>query len=129
MTKHSKFISERNARVATQIHKDLSKIIAFEIKDPRVGIITLTEVQVTCDYTHAKIFFTTLKDNKQEINNTLVGLNNAASFLRVQLGRCLSIHTLPSLHFLHDNSIAQSIKISRLIDQANNIRIKNTKNN
>lgn len=129
MTRYNKFIPGRNVRVADQIQRDLSKIIASELKDPRIGIITLTEVQVTSDYAHAKIFFTTLKDNTQAIQDTLVGLNKATGFLRIQLGRCLSIHTLPNLHFFHDSSIINGIKISRLIAQANAICTKNVNNN
>ncbi len=124
MAKHSKSIPGRGLRVADQIQKDLSELIAFELKDPRVGMITLTEVQVTPDYAHAKVFFTTLKDDKEAIANTLAGLKKAAGFLRTQLGRRLSIHTLPELHFVHDNSTARGIEMSRLIDEANATRAK-----
>lgn len=124
MAKHSKSIPGRGLRVADQIQKDLSELIAFELKDPRVGMITLTEVQVTPDYAHAKVFFTTLKDDKESIANTLVGLKKSAGFLRTQLGRRLTIHTLPELHFVHDNSTARGIEMSRLIDEANATRAK-----
>jgi ribosome-binding factor A len=59
MAKHSKSIPGRGLRVADQIQKDLSELIAFELKDPRVGMITLTEVQITPDYAHAKVFYNT----------------------------------------------------------------------
>lgn len=65
MAKHSKSIPGRGLRVADQIQRDLSELIAFELKDPRVGMITITEVQVTPDYAHAKVFFTTLVDNPE----------------------------------------------------------------
>ena len=109
MAKHSKSIPGRGLRVADQIQRDLSEIIAFELKDPRVGMITITEVQVTPDYAHAKVFFTTLKDDKQAIQDTVTGLSKASGFLRGQLGRRLTIHTLPDLHFVHDNSTARGI--------------------
>jgi ribosome-binding factor A len=124
MAKHSKSIPGRGLRVADQIQKDLSELIAFELKDPRVGMITLTEVQITPDYAHAKVFFTTLKDDKESIANTLAGLRKAGGFLRTQLGRRLTIHTLPELHFVHDNSTARGIEMSRLIDEANATRAK-----
>jgi ribosome-binding factor A len=60
MAKHSKSIPARGQRVADQIQRDLAELIAMELKDPRVGMITLTEVQLTPDYAHAKIFFTTI---------------------------------------------------------------------
>ncbi|WP_025916356.1 30S ribosome-binding factor RbfA [Herminiimonas sp. CN] len=122
MAKHSKSIPGRGLRVADQIQRDLSEIIAFELKDPRVGMITITEVQVTPDYAHAKIFFTTLNDSPEALQNTLEGLNKAAGFIRGQLGRRLSIHTLPALHFLYDSSTARGADLSKLIQQANATR-------
>jgi ribosome-binding factor A len=119
MAKHSKSIPGRGLRVADQIQRDLSEIIAFELKDPRVGMITITEVQVTPDYAHAKVFFTMLSDQKEKIAETVKALSIASGFLRNQLGRRLKIHTLPELHFVHDMSTARGIEMSKLIDQAN----------
>ena len=122
MAKHSKNIPQRGVRVADQIQKDLSELIAFELKDPRVGMITLSEVQLTPDYAHAKIFFTTLKDDKDSIKNTLAGLSAAAGYLRNQLGKRLHIHTLPQLHFVHDTSTMRGMEMSALIEKANATR-------
>ena len=122
MAKHSKNIPQRGQRVADQIQRDLSEIIAFELKDPRVGMITITEVQVTPDYAHAKVFFTMLKDDKEAVKNTVEGLSKAAGFMRGQLGKRLHIHTLPALHFVHDTSTARGMELSLLIDQANSTR-------
>lgn len=124
MAKHSKSIPGRMNRVADQIQRDLSEIVAYELKDPRVAMITITEVQVTPDYAHAKVFFTTLSDDKEIIKNTVQGLTKAAGFVRVQLGKRLSIHTLPEIHFVHDTSTARGIELSRLIDEANATRAK-----
>lgn len=126
MAKHSKSIPQRGLRVAEQIQRDLSEIIAFELKDPRVGMITITEVQVTPDYAHAKVFFTTLVDEPAAINSTINGLRQAAGFLRMQLGRRLTIHTLPELHFVHDTSTVRGIEMARLIDEANATRAKDS---
>ncbi|MFA9217950.1 MAG: 30S ribosome-binding factor RbfA [Sphingomonadaceae bacterium] len=122
MAKHSKTIPQRGLRVADQIQRDLSEIIAYELKDPRVGMITITEVQVTPDYAHAKVFFTMLKDDKEAIKSTVEGLGKAAGFMRGQLGKRLHIHTLPALHFVHDTSTARGMEMSLLIDQANATR-------
>ena len=124
MARHSKSIPSRGLRVADQIQRDLSEIIAFELKDPRVGMVTITEVQVTPDYAHAKVFFTMLSDEPETIKNTVAGLVKAAGYLRIQLGKRLSIHTLPELHFFHDTSTARGIQMSRLIDEANATRAK-----
>jgi ribosome-binding factor A len=126
MAKHSKSIPGRGVRVADQIQRDLAEIIAYELKDPRFGMITITEVQVTPDYAHAKVFFTTLVDNDEAIQNTLTGLHQAAGFIRGQLGRRLTIHTTPEVHFVHDISTARGIKLSKLIDEANATRAKDS---
>ena len=126
MAKHSKTIPARGLRVQDQIQRDLAEIIAFELKDPRVGMITITEVQVTPDYAHAKVFFTTLIDTKDAIQNTVKGLQVASGFIRGQLGRRLTIHTLPELHFVHDTSTTRGIEMSRLIDEANATRAKDS---
>ncbi len=118
MAKNSKSIPGRGLRVADQIQRDLSVIISTELKDPRVGMVTLTEVQVTPDYAHAKVFFTTLRDAPDQIQNTLSSLNKAAGFLRMHLGKVLHIHTLPQLHFVHDTSTMNGIAMSKLIEQA-----------
>ena len=126
MAKHSKSIPTRGIRVADQIQRDLAEIIAYELKDPRVGMITITEVQVTPDYAHAKVFFTMLNDNKEAIQITVAALSKAAGFIRAHLGKRLHIHTLPELHFVHDNSTARGAELSKLIDEANATRAKDS---
>ncbi|MFZ6775269.1 30S ribosome-binding factor RbfA [Undibacterium sp. Ji83W] len=124
MAKHSKNIPGRGLRVADQIQRDLAEIIWSELKDPRVGMITLTEVQLTPDYAHAKVYFTTLVDDPVAVKNTIEALVKASGFLRNQLGLRLHIHTLPQLHFVHDTSTIRGIAMSRLIDEANATRAK-----
>ncbi|HJV86056.1 MAG TPA: 30S ribosome-binding factor RbfA [Noviherbaspirillum sp.] len=126
MAKHSKSIPGRGVRVADQIQRDLAEIIAYELKDPRVGMITITEVQVTPDYAHAKVYFTTLADDEQAVQNTLSGLHKAGGFIRGQLGRRLTIHTIPELHFVHDTSTARGMELSKLIDEANATRSRDS---
>ena len=112
----------RGIRVADQIQRDLAEIIAFELKDPRVGMITISEVKLTPDYAHAKIFFTMLKDDPESVKNTIDGLSKASGFMRNLLGKRLHIHTLPQLHFVHDTSTARGMEMSALIDKANQTR-------
>jgi ribosome-binding factor A len=122
MNKHSKTMPARAMRVADQIQRDLAELIAFEVKDPRIGLITLTEVQLTPDYAHAKVYFTMLNDNPDAIRHTVEGLAKASGYLRALLGKRLHIHTLPQLHFLHDATTARGMQLSALIDQANATR-------
>lgn len=108
---------QRSERVAEQVRRDLAELIRTELKDPRVGMISLTDVELTPDYAHAKVFFTTLNsDHLEEIER---GLKRAAGFLRRELGKRIHIHTLPELHFVYDNSIEHGASMSLLIDQAN----------
>ena len=107
---------QRSDRVAEQVRRDLADLIRSELKDPRVGMISLTAVELTPDYAHAKIYFSTLDgDHLEEIER---GLKRAAGFLRRELGRRIHIHTLPELHFVYDNSIERGASLSLLINQA-----------
>jgi ribosome-binding factor A len=108
---------QRSDRVAEQVRRDLADLIRTELKDPRVGMISLTAVELTPDYAHAKVFYATLNsDHLEEIER---GLKRASGFLRRELGRRIHIHTLPELHFIYDNSIEHGASMSLLIDQAN----------
>jgi len=124
MAKRGRSIPDRSLRVADQIQKDLSEILTFELKDPRVGLVTITEVQVTPDYAYARIFFTTLHDSEEDIKETLFGLEKASGFIRNQLSKRLHIHTLPQLRFEYDRSVVRGMALSELIDQANSQRAK-----
>ena len=107
---------QRSDRVAEQVRRDLADLIRSELKDPRVGMISLTEVQLTPDYAHAKVFFTTL--DAAHLDEVERGLKRAAGFLRRELGRRIHIHTLPELHFVYDNSLERGASMSQLIDKA-----------
>jgi ribosome-binding factor A len=107
----------RSSRVAEQIRRELAELIQLEVKDPRVGLITLTDVEITPDYAHAKVFFTSLK-GEGGVDEIMSGLGAASGFLRRELGRRVRIHTLPELHFVFDRSVEQGDRLSRLIDEA-----------
>ena len=113
----------RSERVNDQIQRDLSDIIRSELKDPRVGMVTLTAVEVTPDYAHAKVYFTML-EGKTSVEDTLFGLQKAAGFLRSELGKRIKIHQIPQLNFKFDESLERGISLSALIDQANAVRAK-----
>lgn len=107
----------RGQRVAEQIRRELAELISLELKDPRVGLVTLTDVELTPDYAHARIFFTTLADSAA-LPEIEAGLRRASGFLRRELGRRIRIHTLPELHFIYDASVERGDRLSRLIDEA-----------
>src|SRR5690554_7452799 len=107
----------RSQRVVEQIRRELAELIRTEVKDPRVGFITLTDVEITPDYAHAKVFFTSML-GEEKVPEILVGLRRAGGFLRRELGRRVRIHTTPELHFHYDKSLEQGSRLSRLIDDA-----------
>lgn len=129
MARHSKSIPGRSLRVADQIQRDLSDIIFSELKDPNVGMVTITEVKVTPDYANARVYVTMLDDNPDTVQKTLDSLQRASGFIRMQLGKRLHIHTLPQLTFVYDNSIAEGIALSHLIDVANSQRTRDDEEN
>jgi ribosome-binding factor A len=109
--------AQRLRRVADQIQRELSEIVRSELKDPRVGMVTLTGVEVSPDLAHAKVFFTSLADpgGREE---TLAGLRRAAGFMRSMLGARIKLHNTPELRFLYDDSIESGIRLTHLIDEA-----------
>lgn len=106
----------RSQRVVEQIQRELAELIRTEVKDPRVGFITLTGVEITPDYAHAKVFFTSML-GEEKVPEILIGLRRASGFLRRELGRRVRIHTTPELHFVYDKSVEEGSRMSRLIDE------------
>jgi ribosome-binding factor A len=107
----------RARRIADQIQRELAELIRIEVNDPRVGMVTLTDVEVTADYGHAKVFFTLL-GSEQMLRETEQALQHAAGFLRTQLSHRLRLRSVPQLHFVYDASVERGARLSRLIDEA-----------
>jgi ribosome-binding factor A len=107
----------RAGRIADQIQRDLAVLIRSEVKDPRIGMVTLTGVEVSNDYHHAKVFFTTLGD-AAVLAKAQLGLDKASGFLRSQLAKGLGLRIVPELHFVHDESVERGARLSKLIDDA-----------
>lgn len=107
----------RSDRIAEQIQRELAELIRKGLKDPRVGWVTITAVEVTRDYSHAKVFYTVMEESKREI--TREALESAAGYLRNGIGKVLQIFTTPQLHFFYDDSIERGVYMSRLIDEVN----------
>ena len=108
-------MSARAARIADQIQRELAELIRLEVRDPRVGLITLTGVELSRDQSHAKVFFTVLGAPSHEARE---GLQHAAGFLRSELARRLTTRKVPELHFEFDESVERGVRLSRLIDEA-----------
>jgi ribosome-binding factor A len=107
----------RRARIADQIQRELAEAIRLELRDPRVGLITLTGVELSGDQSHAKVFFTVL-GAESAAQDAAEGLTRAAGFLRTQLAHRLTTRKVPELHFEFDQSVERGVRLSRLIDEA-----------
>ena len=109
----------RTQRIGDQMQRELAMMISREVKDPRLGFITITAVDVTRDLGHAKIYITVMGDNTEPvIQENLTVLNDAAGFLRMLLGKAMKLRTIPQLHFHYDSSIERGAHLSALIDKA-----------
>src|SRR5436190_18063078 len=118
--KHKRSIPNRSFRIADQIQRDVAELIR-ELKDPRIGMVTVNAVDVTPDYAHAKVFFSLLVGDPAECEEAL---NEAAGFIRNGLFKRLQIHTVPTLHFVFARTTERAAELNMLINQANADRAK-----
>jgi ribosome-binding factor A len=103
----------RPQRLGDQIQRELGDLVR-ELRDPRVAMITITAVDVSPDFSHAKVLFTVFE--KEKLPDTLAGLKRSAGFLRSQLAKRLKLYTTPGLRFEYDESVERGDRLSRLID-------------
>ena len=118
--RHKRSTPNRSNRVADQIQRDVAELIR-DLKDPRVGMVTINSVEVTPDYAHAKVFFSVLSGDPAQASE---GLNQAAGFLRAALFKRLHIHTVPTLHFVFDRTPERAADMNALIAKAVSSRVK-----
>ena len=118
--KHKRSIPNRGFRVADQIQRDVAELIR-DLKDPRIGMVTVNAVEVTADYAHATILFSLLIGDSAECETAL---NEAAGFIRNGLFKRLQIHTVPTLLFKFDRTTERALELSELIAKANSTRAK-----
>ncbi|MEP7283338.1 MAG: 30S ribosome-binding factor RbfA [Rubrivivax sp.] len=118
--RHKRTTPNRSFRIADQIQRDLAGLIR-ELKDPRIGLVTLNAIEVSPDYAHAKVYFSQLGGDEAACT---AGLNEAAGYLRNGLFKRLTIHTVPTLHFVFDRTTERAADLSSLIARANATRAK-----
>jgi len=116
----------RTRRVADEIQRIMAELILKELGDPRVGMVTVTGVEVTHEFERARIYFTVLGENlsdktqaAKEIETSTKALNNAAGYLRTALARRLKLRTTPQLEFIYDSSMEYGNRLSDLIKRSN----------
>ena len=106
----------RSERVSGQLRRELAKLVQREIQDPAVGFVSVSDVEVTRDLAHAKVYVTVFEEKKAE--DSIQGLKRAAGFLRKRLGQELRIRSVPELHFIHDASVETGARMDELIASA-----------
>jgi ribosome-binding factor A len=107
----------RSRRVGEQIQRELAELVQRELKDPRLGMVTISAVEVTRDMGLAKVFFTVFGEGFDE-KQTLEALNHANGFLRRELAHRMRLRTVPELRFQYDHSIEKGCQLSNLINKA-----------
>ncbi|MDT0594090.1 30S ribosome-binding factor RbfA [Glaciecola petra] len=110
----------RTDRVAQQIHKEVALILQQEFKhrEPEVGMITVSDVEVSRDLAHAKVFITFYANDEEKAKKDLVKLKENESFVRGILGRRVRMRNIPAVHFFRDSSILEGARISQLVNKA-----------
>ena len=107
----------RTDRINEQLKQEITLLVRDEVRDPRVGVVTITAVQTSPELDHARVYFTAL-GTEEERGEALKGLRSAAPFLRGQLGKRLHMRRIPELHFEVDRVIEEATRIERLLREA-----------
>lgn len=110
----------RTDRVSQQVHKEIASILQNEFKhrEPQVGMITISSVEVSRDLAHAKIYVTFYNSDEEKIKDDLVKLQDAKGYIRSLLAKRIRMRAVPAVHFFRDESITEGIRISTLVNQA-----------
>ncbi len=110
-------VKNRNRRLGELLKEEISDILRREVKDPRIGFVSITDVEVSGDLRHAKIFVSVM-GSEQEKQETMNGLQEATGFIRCLVGERITIYHTPELKFRYDDSIEHGIHISQVIKEA-----------
>jgi ribosome-binding factor A len=109
----------RTERVADYLRQELARLLQTEVRDPRIGMVSVNEVEVSRDLAHAKVFVTFMeRESEMDARDALDVLNHAAGFLRTELSRDARMRTVPRLRFVYDTGVVRGRRISDLIDRA-----------
>jgi ribosome-binding factor A len=108
----------RTSRVSQQVQKELARILQQEVKDPRIGMVTISGVDITRDLAYAKVFVTFLTIGDQTNDESLEGLNSAAGYVRKLLGKAMRLRIVPEVRFCFDETLTEGLRISELVSSA-----------
>ncbi|MCK7458216.1 30S ribosome-binding factor RbfA [Idiomarina aminovorans] len=118
----------RTERVRHQLQREIAMILQREIKDPRVSMVTVSDVEVSRDLAYAKVFVTFFQDDDEQVKQALKVLNEASGFIRSLLGKRIKARIVPQLKFQHDASLNEGIRMGKLVAEAREQDKKNSEN-
>ncbi|MDO4430592.1 MAG: 30S ribosome-binding factor RbfA [Lonepinella koalarum] len=107
---------KRSDRVAQELQKEVAVILQREVKDPRIGMVTVSDVEVSKDLAYAKVFVTFLFDQDEvAVEQGMKGLEKAAPYIRTLLGKAMRLRIVPELRFIYDQSLVEGMRMSNLV--------------
>lgn len=118
----------RTERVRHQLQREIAMILQREIKDPRVSMVTVSDVEVSRDLAYAKVFVTFFQDDPEQVKQALKVLNEASGFIRSLLGKRIKARIVPQLKFEHDASLNEGIRMGKLVAEARERDKKSSEN-
>ncbi|WP_406663763.1 30S ribosome-binding factor RbfA [Gallaecimonas sp. GXIMD1310] len=108
----------RTRRVGQELQREIAVILQREVKDPRIGMVTVSAVEVSRDLSHAKVFITLFEQDEAKVQQTLKGLQEAKPYIRSLIGSRIRLRVVPELKFVHDTSLIDGMRISNAVSQA-----------
>ncbi len=111
---HSNRRVPRTVRLDEQFREEISKLLMKGLKDPRVGFVTISRVEITNDLSYAKVYISVLGSDREKASS-LIGLRNSSGFIRSYLGKALKIRKIPQLNFVLDESLDHAMHIEEIL--------------
>lgn len=105
----------RARRVGQQLQREVAMILQREIKDPRIGMVTVSDVDVSGDLQHARVYVTFLNNDAESIETGIKGLSEASGYIRLLLGKAMQLRVVPELRFAYDKTLVEGMRISSLV--------------
>lgn len=109
---------KRTDRVSQQVKKSIALILQREVKDPRIGMVTVSDVEVSRDLAYAKVYVTFFFDEKEKIEEALNGLREASGYIRSLVGSAVKLRITPELQFIYDDSLVEGMRLSNVVSSA-----------
>ena len=107
----------RTRRIAQQLQQELAMVIQRDMKDPRIGFVTVNDVEVSRDLSYAKVFVTFFEEDQELVNEKVEALTTAAPYIRTLIAGRMKLRVMPELRFVYDSSLVEGMRMSNLVSQ------------